>query len=90
MIRVDVDGQVWGIGFRYDTHKGDRLTITECVLMYSYDDTRVERFWGRAYCCEQDRFEKETGRKIALTRALKMGEFTRETRRLFWDAYLDR
>lgn len=35
-------------------------------------------------------YNKETGRKVSLTRALKKMYLTREERRLFWDAYLNR
>ena len=44
-----------------------------------------------AACSSDDNFNKETGRKIALTRALKnIPGFTKQARTAFWDVYLHR
>ena len=45
---------------------------------------------GRASCSYNDQYNKETGRKLALKRALVDGEFSREDRTKFWAAYRGR
>lgn len=47
---------------------------------------------GYSLCSHADRnhFSLDTGRKIALTRALVAADFTREQRKAFWDKYLSR
>ncbi len=42
---------------------------------------------GEASLHPKDAYCKETGRKLALKRALKVGGFSREQRKLFWAAY---
>ncbi len=42
---------------------------------------------GEAWVHPEDTYCKETGRKLALKRALKVGGFSREQRKLFWVAY---
>ena len=42
---------------------------------------------GAAYCSPFDTFVKETGRKLALARALDKGKINRDDRRLLWEAY---
>lgn len=42
---------------------------------------------GMAFCSEGDTFEKETGRKIALKRALEQSDLDKETRGNFWEEY---
>jgi hypothetical protein len=37
-----------------------------------------------------DRFVKEQGRKVSLTRALENGNFSRAEREVFWRAYFNR
>ena len=54
---------------------------THCFI--SKDDKA--EFMGVAWCSTQDQFNKATGRKVALTRALK--PFDKETRTRFWNAY---
>ena len=47
---------------------------------------------GQSYISPNDMysFNKEIGRKIALTRALKKMHLSKEDRKLFWEAYLNR
>ena len=46
---------------------------------------------GEAFCSELDNFSKETGRKVALTRALKdLFPEDFEVREAFWKNYFDR
>jgi len=42
---------------------------------------------GTTFCSAKDMFNRNTGRKIALGRALKEAGFDRETRKQFWSEY---
>lgn len=45
-------------------------------------------FVGQSVCHKGDQFYKALGRKIAFKRALEVASFSRETRRVFWRAYM--
>jgi hypothetical protein len=45
---------------------------------------------GFSWCHPNDNYNKETGRKLSLTNALKESGFNRETRTMFWKAYFNR
>ena len=62
---------------------------TRCVIVEATPMKSVVG-WGEAWCSVKDRFDKERGRKIALGRALKAGEFGKEEREKFWEAYFER
>ena len=47
-------------------------------------------FAQAAYCGPQDNFSKEAGRKIALTRALKMSGLSKLERKAVWERYFNR
>lgn len=42
---------------------------------------------GLAYCAPADRYDRETGRKLALTRALFRDRFPKDVRRSIWNTY---
>ena len=45
---------------------------------------------GLTRCSVNDQFNKETGRKISLTRALEKTNLTKSERAIFWQTYFDR
>src|SRR5436190_23211783 len=45
---------------------------------------------GLTVCSQKDNFCKQTGRKIALTRALLDSELGKSDRTLVWEAYINR
>jgi len=57
--------------------------VTTCEIFNAFDESGVG--YGLTYCSRSDQFNKATGRKVALTRALKA--FDKETRTRFWKAY---
>lgn len=59
--------------------------VTQCDL--TVDD---KSFAGIAACVVGDNFNKEVGRKIALTRALKKAGLPKDVRADVWIAYFDR
>lgn len=69
------------VEFRY-TNWGDGTKSTECFITKG-NDTKE----GFAICDPSDNFCKNTGRKLALTRALKSLDVNYELRTRFWDAY---
>lgn len=69
--------------FDYETAPDGRR-VTTCTVEVGTPGN-VRRSYGAAACIPEDQFVKETGRKLALTRAIK--HFTREVRGLIWQAY---
>ena len=66
---------------------GMRPIIARTVCRIWYRDDWGGGTPGEAWCSAEDQFNKETGRKIALTRALKNAGFDKPARSLFWEAY---
>jgi len=68
--------------------------ITTCIIEKrsqngDRDESPVKGI-GSAICSHLDNYNKQTGRKIALSRALQdFAPCNREKRRLFWGAYID-
>jgi len=61
--------------------------LTECLVEdHTIDPPRVLE--GEAYCSRLDNFNKETGRKLSLKRAI--AKFPKTIRREIWNAYLNR
>jgi hypothetical protein len=104
MIKVDgVKGQTFGISFTHEkligyNENGEKIAYphgTICTIhLLDRNGQSLARWEGHAYCHSNDQFKKETGRKIALTRALyglaSQCSLTKHDRALFWDAYFDR
>ena len=72
--------------------------VTFCALMFpeadskEYEDRDLDEVSfgiGVAYCSEEDNFERAVGRKLALTRALRDSDFTKEERAMIWETYND-
>jgi hypothetical protein len=67
--------------------KGKRARrITRATLQSTADE--LATYWGESVCHSSDRFEKETGRKKALTRAVEF--LDKPTRTAIWQAYHSR
>ena len=82
MFTVDIGGEEIKVQFWYSTF-GDGGKVTHCDVLDG-DDCCIGS--GITLCSPQDQFNKNTGRKIALSRALDE-IFARDERQLFWDAY---
>ena len=89
---VKIDGNQYRIGFQYGiTHnhhhyEGIPLRYTQCDI-FLLDAIGPWMKSGWAFCGPSDAFVKETGRKLALQRALKKAGFTRDQRRQVWEQY---
>lgn len=89
-MKVTINNQDYWITFNYKvsgkTLRDSTSVTTKCIIE-TQGFSKITS--GVAVCnLEHDRFVKETGRKISLARALKF--FDKDTRKLFWDAYLNR
>ncbi len=78
------NGSVGRLGFRHSA-PGDTPRTTSAML----DVGGGAYIWGWATCSPEDNFEKEKGRKIALTRLARVFD-RKEDRRAIWQAYLGR
>ena len=56
----------------------------ECIIT---DDNINERFIGRSKTHCNDKYNKEMGRKLSLSRALKASPFSKEQRTTIWGLY---
>lgn len=90
-----IDDQKWSITFKYGVgvfapyHAQCRTT--GCVIERFNPTTKTwdEISTGFANCDPRDIFEKEKGRKVALTRALK-DHRDKKFRHVIWQTYLNR
>ncbi|KKK50546.1 hypothetical protein LCGC14_3123920, partial [marine sediment metagenome] len=51
------------------------------------DNLKYLKADGTAWCSRKDQFNRNTGRKLALERALESAGFDKPKRTLFWEAY---
>jgi hypothetical protein len=77
------DGGVVRLSFGYAQDKKHR-TVTSAYVTLP-DGAEIT---GQAVCAKEDHFVKETGRKVALTKAV--ADLPRDVRAAIWQAYLNR
>ncbi len=81
-MKTTIDGIEYKISFNhYNPPKPERAN-TQCSIEWE-----TGHYLGSAIVHPKDTYCKETGRKLALRRALLAGGFSREQRKLFWAAY---
>lgn len=90
MIRFQINEEKGKISFKYGTvedqlWRGKHRVIEAHV---SLDETSTNTHVGSAICHQNDNFCKDTGRKMALTRAIV--DLPRHLRRTIWAAYHNR
>lgn len=56
--------------------------MTDCTLIINETESH-----GQAFCSVSDRFDKETGRKVSLARALEASGVDKDTRTEVWNRY---
>lgn len=56
--------------------------ITLCDMLVN-----GQEFMGEACCVQGDAFKKESGRKVALTRALAEAKLPKDVRTIIWERY---
>lgn len=90
-MRFTKDGIEYRIYFHYSRDSKKRRKVTAYIENCDVDteDFFIPDVLGAtATCCRGDQFVKETGRKIALAKALK--DRDREFRKAAWEAYFAR
>lgn len=85
MLNINIGGESLRITFRHFTSEKD-FPGTEC-LVYRGEE-QVPTLEGRSFITGKDMFNKETGRKISLARAIHL--LPREDRAKIWGAYFNR
>lgn len=62
---------------------------TECKILQELEEGEQPGFIsiGYARCHPKDNFSKELGRQYSLKKALEDGDFTKESRAIFWEEY---
>lgn len=62
---------------------------TECKILQDLEDGENPNYIsiGYARCHPNDNFNKELGRQYSMKKALEDGEFTKESRAVFWETY---
>jgi len=76
-MEININNKKVKIEFRHSNHK-----ITICNII-----TPEKSFVGVAEVSPKDQFCKETGRKVSLTKALNISNFSREDRKQIWETY---
>lgn len=81
-MKVSVGESVVAIAFAYGKNASARSVL--CAVCTDNQKTS----YGHSMCSTSDRYVRVIGRKIALTRALKVARFSREERTIIWKEYL--
>lgn len=86
---IEIDSTKYEIEFRYETDsKNRRVTYCTLSVIVENPDGSINipvTIEGRAICAAGDSFKKETGRKLALARAIE--DFEKEWRKKLWNAF---
>jgi hypothetical protein len=95
-MRVKIDGKEMFVDFYHEQHNnpfpydehGQKENRGSTICEISERGFKEPLFVGKSVCSSRDRFCKETGRKVALTRAI--ASLPRETRKQIWEDYFNR
>ncbi len=85
-MRVEYGGDVYSVGWHHCREGKKKGTV--CTVELKTGETWTIVAVGGAKLHTYDRFEKETGRRLSLTRAIE--RFSRAERTAFWEAYWGR
>ncbi len=74
---------------KLSVHDEPLIRHTECKILTPIEGKEMPGFVsiGYAKCHPKDNFNKETGRQLSLKKALEDGDFSKEERTEFWNAY---
>lgn len=65
----------------------EQSAVTLCKIVIENHPAYPLGFVGSALCSSNDNFDKETGRKISLRRALEVAGFDKNQRTFIWNMY---
>lgn len=88
MFVIEVNGKEQRVFFKHEKQAENHPTGTTCFILDKETNAEVAR--GVAKCNPADRFNYESGRKLALARALTEAGFDRNARGMAWNAYRKR
>lgn len=74
--------------FRHQRNRGKHRDFTVCEAFEASDNWFLCRAY--AFCSPHDQFNKEIGRKTALTRTLENLKLNKAARAIVWKAYFDK
>lgn len=92
-MRVTINGKQCILNFRYEEcqyfppDKSRRRTVAQMYAPHQKPDGCDLYPRGEAYCHPKDHFDRRVGRRLALTRLLKVLGLEREARKQVWEAY---
>lgn len=90
-MKVTVDNKTYRVYWRHlaglkGIHENVSFNgITECRVEPPDGASEAKVLLGEAFCSLKDRFNKEKGRKVSLSRALDV--FPKDIRKKFWETY---
>lgn len=84
MFEIQIGSTNIGVKF---SHSNDNWLSSGRRLTACFVITPNKTHIGNAFCSHNDQYNKNTGRKIALARAIKTAP--RSVRKLIWDAYFE-
>ena len=88
-MQIEIAGQKGALWWRYYDHKtccSSNPSTSAVLAIEGEPNHRV----GHARCCPTDRFSKDVGRKISLSRLLQSMNLSKEERRKVWEQYHSR
>ena len=88
MLHLSVEGHDIKFSFSHLRHLGQEAGVTDATVCTFELDGKT--YTGLAACSAHDTFNKETGRKLALARALKQLTLSKKVREAIWQRYFNR
>jgi hypothetical protein len=101
---VTANGVEYKVSWRHGNNEPEPETGTRVCTCIITNKTTGEEITGYAFCRQGDNYDKSVGRKMSMTDALAVKDWTgsdtatmtldslfdRDTRKLFWDTYFNR
>lgn len=81
-MKVQIDNAEYRFFFRYERDRHGHPKSVTCVIV-----SGESAAYGTARCHKMDKWDRQAGRRLALTRALDDGRFARACRLKFWEEY---
>lgn len=89
-MRVNVETTNYGVYWKYtrkDKNRSNKGDKTSCLISILTPEKMTPVSKGEAILSDGDHFDKNTGRKVSLTRALSALNLSRDIRSVFWGEY---
>lgn len=76
----------------YFSHNTEKTELTNGQTLCRIIDLETGEILaqGTAFCSLKDNFNRNTGRKVSLKKALEKLNLTAEQRKIYWDMYFER